>query len=247
MKGFIIVVAILVIGGGIWFLLGTEWDGEVLDSEEAIEGELREIEMEEEELMEILTRVEGVASLSYDVEMGSPEVTMEGSFWQKGQKIRMEGEVRGEEMVVIIDNEERVAYTYIPAQDMAVKVGLGEVEEVQESSIKRQSMELPEHQPVVIGVEIIDGKECVVVEYTVDEETTGIMWIWREHGLPIKVEVDDMVVRATNIEFKEVPDDKFELPAGVEPMQVPTDIPAEIPAEGFDFEGLDVDDFNIDF
>ncbi len=245
----IIVLVVLVIGGGVWLFMGTEWDGEVLDREETREEELtrmEEIEMEEAELMEILARAEGVASLSYDIEMESPDVTMDGNFWQKGQKMRIEGEIRGEEMVVIVDNEEKVAYTYMPAQNIAVKLGLSEVEEVQGGSIKEQSAELPENQPVVIGVTTIEGKECIVVEYFVDEETTGKMWIWREHGLPIRVEIDNMVMRATNIDFGEVSDDKFELPAGVEPMEIPTDAPLEIPAEGFDIDDFDVEVPDID-
>ncbi len=248
----IIIVAVLVIGGGAWLLTGTEWGREVLHREEVFEEGLREIEMDKEELMGILVRAEGVTSLSYDVEMESPEMTMKGSFWQKGQKIRAEGEIKGEEMVIIIDNEERVAYTYIPAQDFAVKMGLGEmeeaqdeVEEVQEGSIKEQSIKLPEQRPVVKGIETIEGKECIVVEYTVDEETTGKMWIWREYGLPIRVEVEDMVVRATNIDFGEVSDDKFKLPPGVEPLEIP-DLPIGIPVDDFDLEDFDIEDFDID-
>ena len=248
----IVVIVLLVIGGGAWFFLETEWGGEVLDREEVTDeelGEMEKIEMEEAELMEILEKSEGVASLSYDVEMDSPEVSMKGSFWQKGEKIRMEGEVKGEEMIVIIDNDERVAYTYIPAQDLAVKLGLDEAEEiedVQEGSMKEQSAELPEMQPVVLGVETIEGKECIVVEYNMDEERTGKMWIWREHGLPIRVEFEETVIRATNIDFGEVSDDKFELPAGVEPMEMPTDIPAEVPVDDFDVDDLDINDFDVD-
>jgi len=240
----IVIIALLAIGGGIWYFTGTEWGGEVLDRVDEFDEDLtkiEEIEMEEAELMEILGRVEGITSLSYDVEMESPEATMEGNFWQKGQKMRAEGEIEGEDLVIIIDNEERVAYTYMPTEGMAIKMGLGEVGEVQEGSIKEQSLALPEHQPVVIGKATIDGKECIVVEYFVDDETTGKMWIWREHGLPIRVEVGDMTVRATNIDFGDVSDDKFELPAGVELVEIPTGIPSEIPIDDFDIGDFDIE------
>ncbi len=258
----IVVVAVLVVGGSVFLLTGTEWGGRVLDREEVIEGVLREIEMDREELEEILGRIEGRDYLSYDVIIDSPEISMEGTFWQKGSKIRVEGDLRDlvEEMevedieidkvVVILDIEERVVYTYVPAQNMAMKRSLEDAEGIKESSIKEQAEDLLEKYPVVIGLQTIRGKECVVVEY-LDEETPGKMWIWREHGLPIKAEVGETVVEAVNIDFGEFSDDKFQLPPGVQIFEVPTGIPTDFPVddfdiEDFDIEGLDIQDFDID-
>ncbi len=223
MKTFIIILAVLVVvGGGVW--ITTREDVDVPEEEGFVEEE-----MEEEEFMEILGRVEGLHSVKYDVVMESPEQTMEGTMWQKGEKIRMEGEVEGREMVVIMDMEERTVITYLPAEGVAMEVSLDEVREVQESSMKRQATDLPERNPVTIGRETINGMDCIVVEHTHDDETTGKMWIWREHGLPVRIEVGETVTEARNIDFGEVSDERFELPAGVEVMEVPTGIPAEIP------------------
>lgn len=250
MKSIIIVViAVLVIGGGIWFFSETEWGGEVLDREEEREvGEMEEIDMDEAELMEIIAKGEDVASVSYEVEMDSPEMTMKGYFWQKGPKMRvetetMEGAAIEEETIAILDNEEKILYTYMPDQERAIKLDLSEAEEFKEGSMKEQTERLPEQQPVVVGVETIRGKECIVVEYTPDEETTGKMWIWREHGLPIRVEIDDMVTEAKNIDFGAVSDDKFELPEGVEIIETPT---IEVPPIETSTEELDLDDFDPD-
>ena len=234
MKTVLILLAVvLVVGGGIWYAMETDQDSEVFDQEEVADRDFVEIEMSDEEFMEVLSGAMDISSLSYRVEMQSPQGDMEGSFWQKGGKIRMEGEVMGEETLVIIDNEERVAYTYLPAQDMAMEMSMGEVEDVQEGSLQGQAEQLPEHNPVVIGEEFLDGKECLVVEYDAGADT-GKMWIWKEHGLPIKLEVGGMVVRAFDIDFGDVPDNKFQLPEGVEPTEIPTDIPLDVPEELID-------------
>lgn len=239
---FILVIVVLVVGGGAWAFLGMERGEEVIEREE-------EADMDEEELMGIITKGKEISSMSYEVEMYSPEATMEGSFWQKGEKIRMEGKIEmeeaekgivEEEMIVIVDNKEKVAYTYIPAQDMAVKIGLEETEEVQDVSMKGQSTDLSEKQPVIVGVETLRGKECIVVEYTAEEGTTGKMWIWKKHGIPIRVESDETVIEAKNIEFGEIPDGKFELPEGVEPMEIPNNMPSEIPSGDFNPEDIDL-------
>ncbi len=222
MKTFIIILAVLVVvGGGVWITTREDVDIDLAEEEE----------MDEEELMEILGRVEGLDSVKYDVVMESPEQTMEGTMWQKGEKIRMEGEVEGRETVVIMDTQERTVITYLPAEGVAMEVSLDEVREVQESSMKNQATDLPERNPVTIGRETVNGMDCVVVEYTHDDGTTGKMWIWREHGLPIKFEVGETVTEARNIDFGEIPDERFELPAGVEVMEVPIGIPTDITDE----------------
>jgi outer membrane lipoprotein-sorting protein len=143
-----------------------------------------------------------------------------GTFWQKGSNTRMEGEIEGQEMVVMVDNEEKVAYTYMPAQGIAVEVGLGEVEEVQEGSLKEHSTELPDYNPVIKGSEIINGMDCLVVGYTHEDGNTGTMWIWKDYGLPVKIETENTVMEAENISFAEISDEKFELPEGVEVMDM---------------------------
>jgi outer membrane lipoprotein-sorting protein len=62
------------------------------------------------------------------------------------------------------------------------------------------------------------------VEYTV-EGTATKMWIWEEYAFPIRVEVTTTEGKTTieykNIEFVDIPDSMFELPAGVEIIQMP--------------------------
>ncbi len=218
MKNFLIaLVAVIIILGGVWFFTkeNTEID---FPEEEDVELE----EMEEEDLMNILGNVEGISSIKYDIRMDSPETTMEGTFWQKGEKIKLEGTVEGEEMVVIVDNVAKNVRVYLPSEDMATEVPFSEAEEAQSGSMKEKSMELPDHNPVVVGSEVINGMDCIVVEYTDEEERTGKMWIWKDHGIPVKVEVEETVIIAENIDFSTISEATFELPDGVELMEMPS-------------------------
>jgi outer membrane lipoprotein-sorting protein len=52
-----------------------------------------------------------------------------------------------------------------------------------------------------------------------------MMWIWEQYGFPIRVEMTTtegtVIVEYKNIEFTDIPDIMFELPEGVEIMEIP--------------------------
>ena len=64
-----------------------------------------------------------------------------------------------------------------------------------------------------------------MVEYTSKQGDKTRSWIWEEHGLPIKTitqtDEGDYTTEIKNIEFGTVSEDEFELPAGVEKMDIP--------------------------
>ena len=83
---------------------------------------------------------------------------------------------------------------------------------------------IPDYEYQIIGTEILDGKECLVVEYTVPaEQTTVKMWRWKEYGLPIRAEMTTSagttMAEYRNLDFGDIPDNMFELPAGVQMME----------------------------
>jgi len=51
------------------------------------------------------------------------------------------------------------------------------------------------------------------------------MWLWTRHGWPIRTETvtakGTSVVELKNIDFGNIPDSMFELPAGVQIMELP--------------------------
>jgi len=51
------------------------------------------------------------------------------------------------------------------------------------------------------------------------------MWIWKEKGFPIRIEMTSIegtfIIEYKNIEFTDVPDSMFELPEGVQIVDIP--------------------------
>ncbi|MGM0482551.1 MAG: DUF4412 domain-containing protein [Patescibacteria group bacterium] len=230
---FITLLALIVIGGGAFLLWNADTDSqdesqneddkEVASEEETEDSD--EVGLDKEGVFSLLSDARSIGSLKYDVTIESDGETTSGTFWQKGENIKMEGEMEGQEMVSIVDNEEKVAYVYIPAQGIATKVDLGEVEEARQASMKSQTEEISDHDIEVLGEEVIDGKECVVIQYS-DENTKTKTWIWKEHGLPVKIEAEGedtlTIIKAESIEIDGVSDDVFELPDDVEITEMPT-------------------------
>jgi len=114
-------------------------------------------------------------------------------------------------------------YMYLPEQSMAMKMDLAQAPK----SATEEAGSILDYNPTVVGTETIDGKVCLVVEYTAEGATTKA-WIWEEHGFPIRVEATTSegttIVEYKNIEFVDIPDSEFELPEGVqiiEPGQLP--------------------------
>ncbi len=74
------------------------------------------------------------------------------------------------------------------------------------------------YQPKVVGTETVDGKYCLVVEYTADSSTSK-MWIWQDQGLPVRIDSTtprgQTTIEFKNYDFSDNPDNLFELPAGV--------------------------------
>ncbi len=131
----------------------------------------------------------------------------------------MEFTAEGQTMVYLVDSDAKTMYTYIPAQNMAMKMDFSQAPEA-----ATESLDLEGYNPVVIGTETLDGKVCLVVEYTVQGIKTK-SWIWKEKGFPIRMETatpqGTMVMEFKNIEFVDIPDSIFELPAGVQIVQIP--------------------------
>jgi len=117
-----------------------------------------------------------------------------------------------------------VSYVYISAQNIAMKMDIGEVQENVGESPVEQSESIEKYNPTVVGSEVLDGKNCLVVEYTTETAETK-MWIWKKHGFPIRTETTTdkgtTIVEIKNIEFGDIPDTMFELPAGIQIIEMP--------------------------
>ncbi len=207
-------------------LLGCEKEAEngvVPSGEEAVTPKEEE---KTESLTDILGKAKGVASFKYDMVVTSAEgETLTQKMWLKGKKMRMEGTIEGRSMVYLVDADEQLAYIYFPAENTAMKIGLAEAKETAGESPTEQSGSIIQYNPVVVGSEIWDGKSCLVVTYT-DKGDKVKTWLWKKYGFPIKIErttaKGTTVLELKNIELGGISDSMFELPAGVQIMQIPS-------------------------
>ena len=127
--------------------------------------------------------------------------------------------LEGQTAITLLDMDANTMYIYYPGQNMAIEMTY----EPTESPID-ESQSITNYNPTIIGTETLDGKVCLVVEYTADGVTTK-MWIWKENGFPIRIETTTgegkTVIELKNIDFSDIPDSEFELPQGVEIVEIP--------------------------
>lgn len=167
-------------------------------------------------LSDLLAKGQNIGSVKYDMVMTAPgQDTMTSKVWLKGEKMKTESEVEGETSITIIDGEEEVMYVYMPDENMAYKMDFSNAPE----SAVGETEDILDFDYEIIGTETVDGKSCLVVQWT-DEGMTSKTWIWKDRGFPIKMEITTSegttTIEYKNIQFVNISDSEFELPAGVQ-------------------------------
>ena len=178
---------------------------------------------EDVSISDLFSQAKAVKGMSYDMiytEHLSGH-TMEGSIWIQGsnQKIKVK-DPTGEEVIYIHKGEEGTAYTYMPAQKMALKIDVGEMPETEDpvEYVNRTDTADTEY----LGIETYDGVKCYM--YGVggfgDDGSNVTMWIHEDYGIPVKIEVVNggqkmLTTEYKNLQVGELPEDTFDLPEGV--------------------------------
>jgi outer membrane lipoprotein-sorting protein len=172
-------------------------------------------------LTDILGKLTGVSSVKYDMVITAPGTgTSTSTVYFKKDKMRMEMSEGGQNMVLLMDMTARVMYNYMPDQNMAYQMTWNPTTQ----SAADEAQSIMQYNPTAIGIETIDGKVCTVVQYTVEGQTAK-MWLWQEHGMPIRVETTspqgNIIMEYKNIQFIDIPDSTFVLPDGVQITKMP--------------------------
>jgi outer membrane lipoprotein-sorting protein len=213
----IVILIIVLLGVGVWLWLGNK--GSPSDQGVISSGE-------ELSLSDIFKKTGSISSFKYDMVSTAPgQASQTIKMWRKGSKIRMEGTFEGQSMVYLVDGDKQSAYMYLPSQNTAMKTDFSKAQEISGESPTEQSASATNYNPITVGDEVLDGKSCVVVQY--ETETASIkMWVWKEYGLPIKTESTTSqgtsVIELKNIEIGDISNSMFELPSGVQVLEIPT-------------------------
>lgn len=170
-----------------------------------------------ENLGDILARGAVIDSLHYDTVVTEPGLYPETvEVWLEGDRIRTQTGIEGQAVtILIVDFAAGVQYLYNPATAVAYQMAYDDPV----VTIISETQSVPYFEPSLLGTETMDGKSCLVIEFD-DGQAMVKMWLWKEHGLPVRTETTTdegtTIYEFKNMDFSDIPDDMFELPPGVE-------------------------------
>ncbi len=162
-------------------------------------------------LGESFGKSKGIVSVKYDMIINdeSNDINIVTKTWIKDKKMKTESTIEGITIITIIDGN--ISYIYTPQENMAMKTVIEELPESAMTTIE----DIDKYKPIIVGTEKIDNKLCDVFEYT-DEDGKTKVWMWKKHNFPIRIKSNTMIIDYKNIRFGNIDDNVFELPAGVE-------------------------------
>jgi hypothetical protein len=144
---------------------------------------------------------------------GAEQITQKVYF--KKNKMRTEMTQMGVSSVILMDIDAKTMYSYLPDQNMAIKMTFNPTTK----SAVAEAQSISNYITTIVGTETIDGKVCTVVQYTVQDQKVKT-WLWQERGIPIRVESTTVqgttIMEYQNFQFSDIADSLFELPAGVQ-------------------------------
>lgn len=177
-----------------------------------------------DELTELFSKWTGQEPVNYDLTVSvTGQPTMTGHIWQTQNKQRIEYSMEGETIVMIFLLDEDTMYMYYPDQNMAMKMLL-DTHQMAQGTGEGDMTEVMNHDPIIVGTEYYDGKECMVVEFTTDD-TSVKLWVWVDTGFPIRTEgrTSDgtlTVMEYTNIDFSPIDDSVFQIREDVQIIEM---------------------------
>jgi outer membrane lipoprotein-sorting protein len=159
-----------------------------------------------------------IASVKYDMSITAPGMeTMVTTVYEKGKKFREEMTTQGMTTIIIMDMDAGVYWMYTPDTNTAMEMTL-DTSMIPEGASENPN-DILDFNPQIVGTESIDGKSCTVITWDIPDTGTMKEWIWTDKGFPLKIETTTSqgisTIEFTNIDFSDIPDSTFELPAGV--------------------------------
>ncbi|MEA3401337.1 MAG: hypothetical protein U9R79_08885 [Armatimonadota bacterium] len=122
--------------------------------------------------------------------------------------------------VMVMDNEEKVMYSWDPDQGRGVRVALTEPDAEAEAQAPANPYDDVDPDAPIIGSETVDGVECWTVETSAGEGETEKVWIAKDDGLYRKMQSGDTTFTYEYSQVGEVPASTFEVPEDVEFMDL---------------------------
>ncbi|NLX91482.1 MAG: outer membrane lipoprotein carrier protein LolA [Firmicutes bacterium] len=190
---------------------------------------------EESSVAEIFAKAKDIENLYFEYVLTSGEDEAEGKTWIKGKQFKSEICVEEQIIVSIIDFDEATAYTYVPSQNIAMKIDIDMINIEEFKNPTEYTKDIDPHLFRVVETTTYEGHQCKVIVFTdeeVQEETK--MWVSEKYGIPLRVETtiegSTTVLEYKNLQVGSVDDEAFTIPQGVEIIEM--DMGSAIPELG---------------
>jgi hypothetical protein len=167
-----------------------------------------------ETVTDILNRALNIHTVKLDevITQGTQVTTVK--VWMKNNKIRLESTQQGLATVTLIDTSAKTTYVYIPSAKTASRTEF----DSSVQTIADRAKGVITYNPVALRQEVLDRKDCIVIQYEQPQWGTVREWVWKENGFPIRIEPANAElpkIECMNIDFNEIPDSMFEVPTDV--------------------------------
>ena len=169
---------------------------------------------------QLAAKGKAVDGFTYDYVMTLPDGSkLNQKVWVEAGKMRIEiqdptSNDNNDNMVSIVDLPAKEVYFYQPELKQAMKMPI-ENSEIDTTSPKDYLEEFAQSNTQFIKKDSVDGKQCLVYEMKIDDETSTV-WLWEDFGLPLRVEMQQdggkLIAEFKNLELGDIDDAMFTLP-----------------------------------
>ena len=151
---------------------------------------------------DLLGKGKKVEGMSYDYVLTSGETKMLGKVWMENSKIKTETEIEGHKMITFFDSN--VFYTYDPVENVAIKISSEKGKKVDTPlDYSRDIDSVPDRLKVLEKNTQYEGVDCTLVTTTSpDGKEQSKIWLRRDYGVPVRVELSGADGVKTVMEYK---------------------------------------------
>jgi outer membrane lipoprotein-sorting protein len=163
-------------------------------------------------------------SASYDQKMTQGRDVYQSRVSLKDGLFRMEMTVDGMDSIIIHNADG--TFTVMPSEGMAMKTSNLRAGQRPVRGADNYTQYLQQQHAERTGEETVDGRACDIYRFS-DPEAGGTttVWVWKDKMFPIRFETETAegktVTELSNIQLgAAIPDEAFQLPAGVQVMDM---------------------------
>ncbi len=181
-----------------------------------------------EDTAEIFAKAQNIDGLYFEYEMTTGTEKVQGKTWTKGKMMKNEVFMEGQIFINIIDIDKGEAYTYIPDQNMAMKIKFDKQMAEEFQNPTEYTDNLDPQSLKIVETTTFDGHACTVMVLTNNEGQEEMkMWVSDEYGIPLRVETTEggsqTIIEYKNLKVGSITDDVFEIPQGVQIIEMDLD------------------------